>query len=380
VSEFEHLNDSSVRNSNLRSRVIEWPVKRIQAEPQIYCAYNLTREQFLCSHIELADMRREGLPERIAALSHGSKSALWLAPFLGISPNHVAAPIDLVFLDRNNRVLAVVESFPVSQETSPNLPVGTVLALPSQTIASSGTLTGDQLILCSPQKMKLRLDGMKAATGSMERANDLAYLPFSIAHCFPSAPEARVQMTTWEDIRRQAMAAEHARIQASRVTAFPRQLSEPVSMLSQLAQGIAASSRDTLFCWQPSDRRESRRSPRKFLPWVAACFVNQSALASASVRNISLDGMFVSTSERWSLGNIVQVTLKDWRVPSSERSIMVNAMAVRWSNDGVGLRFVFQKPSHGRSTTINDVPLVDVTETQLKHFLGEFKAGNMLSH
>jgi hypothetical protein len=370
VSEPVNLNNSTIADDGLKCRVLNWPVKRLAAEPKIYCAYNGTREQFLCNHVELADPRIESLQERFAPLAPGSESALWLAPFLGISPDHVTAPIDLIYLDRNNCVLAVVESFPIAEETSMNLPAGTVLALPAQTIAATGTLVGDQLILCSPQKMKTRLDSLQACSGGLQRAGDLSYIPF-----FPSAPGTRMQMASWEEIRRQTIFAERAAIKASRAMLAQNPSARPISALSFFAQNIAASARNSLFPGSQTDHQESRKSPREFLPWVAAYFANREARTPASVRNISIDGMFVSTSERWFLGKIVQVMLTDWRVPSLERSIIINAMAVRWTNDGVGLRFIFQKPYRGKSAVMTDAPLVDVTEKDLKHFLQDFKRG-----
>jgi hypothetical protein len=90
--------------------------------------------------------------------------------------------------------------------------------------------------------------------------------------------------------------------------------------------------------------------------------------------------MFLYTSERWYLGTIIRVTLSDKRLPSAERSIAVNAMAVRWDEDGVGLCFLFQesksrKRKAGRDAPSpeEDGPLVNVTRNQLKEFLERLK-------
>ncbi len=114
---------------------------------------------------------------------------------------------------------------------------------------------------------------------------------------------------------------------------------------------------------------------RKFLPWIAAYFFNGGSPAPTSVRNISMNGMFVSTSERWYLGTIIQVTLSDWRLPSPDHTITVNAVAVRWGDDGVGLRFIFQITTPQRPYT-GDPQLVEVTRKQLKEFLEQFKGRN----
>jgi hypothetical protein len=185
VTELEQRKDSSVVSGSLHCRVIAWPVKCISPEPKIYCAYNRTRDRFLSTHVDLIDLQSGGLSQCLAALTPDSKAALWLAPFRGISPDHATAPIDLVYLDRNHCVLAVVESFPIFRVNSSIWPTGTVLALPAQAIASSGTLAGDQLILCSPQKMRLRLNSLFAKPGGL--SHDVA--------------ETAMQIMDWEDIR-----------------------------------------------------------------------------------------------------------------------------------------------------------------------------------
>jgi hypothetical protein len=112
------------------------------------------------------------------------------------------------------------------------------------------------------------------------------------------------------------------------------------------------------------------------MPWIVAYFFNGGPPVPNSIRDISLDGMFLYTTERWYLGTIVRVTLSDQRLPSAVRSIAVNAMAVRWAEDGVGLCFIFQKekprqpkPRRGSSPPVDDGPLVNVTRSQLKEFL-----------
>jgi hypothetical protein len=129
-----------------------------------------------------------------------------------------------------------------------------------------------------------------------------------------------------------------------------------------------------LFGLFATQRPDKRRFPRQSLPWAAAYFFTGGAPAPASVRDISLSGMFVNTSERWYLGTIIHMTLTDWRMPTRERSVTVNAMAVRWGDDGVGLRFIYQKPRRGEPPA-SDAPLVDVTPYQVGEFLRRFTPG-----
>jgi hypothetical protein len=202
VSHVERFSRSAVENSALHHQVIEWPNQLLIPEPRIYCAYNQTRQQFLSEQVELADLPPENLREYLTLFESGSAKAFWLAPFRGISPGHVDTPIDLVFLDRNNFVLAVVESFPIAQPTSCNWPAGTALALPAQSVASSGTLAGDHLILCSPQKMKRRLLNLGSMSFSDQETDELPSNPYNIAHYLPPTRKEPVRLTNWEDVIR----------------------------------------------------------------------------------------------------------------------------------------------------------------------------------
>jgi hypothetical protein len=372
VSHFERLPRSAAPNSGSNHSVLAWPEKHLVPEPRLYCAYNKTRQQFLCAHIELADLSPENQPEILSHLTPETARGLWLVPFRGITKDHVNSPIDLVFLDRNNCVLSVVESFPVAQPTSCNWPAGTALALPAQSVVSSGTLAGDQLILCSPEKMKrrfLNLNGLAAGSmsASGQLTEDLPSNPYSIAHYLPPIRKTPVQLTTWNEII-ERQTAQRPPATAPKV---PEQSSPCPVVLAPSGAEPASASKNWLFCLLAPHRRDKRRSQRQFLPWVAAYLFNTDEAAPTSVRNISMNGMYVLTSERWNLGTVVQVTLTDWRLPSPERSITVNAMAVRWGDDGIGLRFIFQKPGHSLSIT---PPLVDITPQRLKEFLQRFEA------
>ena len=371
MSHFERFPGSTGGNTAVSHQLIEWPNRDIAREPQLYCAYNQTREQFLCAHVELIDLPPEELGHRLSSLTPGSTKALWLAPFQGISENQVDAPIDLVFLDSNNCVLAMAESFPVAQPTTCNWPVGTALALPAQSIASSGTLVGDHLILCSPEKMKRRFLTLRGFGDGPQEKEEIPFVPRIPAIDLPPAHSAQVKLSNWEEVLQQPMPVKH--VPAAVPPAVSRQVSMRVAEGPQPAVDSAAS-KNWLLCLLTPQPRDKRNTLREFLPWVAAYFFNGATPAPASVRDISTTGMYVLTTERWYLGTIIHVTLTDWRLPSPERSVTVNAMAVRWGKDGVGLHFIFPKQHRGRPTAAN-ASLVDVTPLQVKEFLQRFKSG-----
>jgi len=346
----------------------------------MYCAYNQTRQEFLCAHVELADVPPESFREHFASLTPASAKAIWLSPFRGISVTQVDAPIDLVFLDQNNCVLSVLKSFPVAQQTSRNWPAGTAIALPAQSVASSGTLAGDQLVLCTPEKMKRRFLTLRGFGPNGEKCSriqefeDLPSNPYSIAHCLPPVCDSPVKLTSWDEVSKQPRRPRQAPVQALPVATISEQAPKVEVTPAATAADPASAPKNWLFCLLTPRGRENRKSARVFLPWVAAYTFNGDSATPTSVRNVSMTGMYVLTSQRWYIGSVIQVTLTDWRMPSPERSVTLNAMAVRWGDDGVGLRFIFPK---ARRSANKDVPLVDVTPQQLKEFLQRFKKGKL---
>jgi hypothetical protein len=368
--------DSAFRNPR-----VEWPAGHIANEPHLYCAYNESREQILCTQVDLADLLPENLRERLALLTLGSGKALWLAPFRGIAPSHVDSPIDLLFLNCDHLVLAMAESFPIAQPTTCNWPVGTALALPVQSIALSGTLPGDQIVLCSPEELKRRfviLRGFCTGTGmgvGDQEAQNLPSAPHSVAHHSLPVHNRAVQLTTGEEILEK-----HARPFAPPAVPGQTPARSREDGTSARSNGRASSPMNWLRLLLPPEPppdkvpTDKRKFPREILPGVAAYFFNGGPPSPSSVRDISMSGMFVVTSERWYLGTIIRFTLTDGRVQPPEQYVTINAEAVRWGDDGVGLRFLFQKPRRGEHNRA--VPLfVGVTPRQLHEFLQCFRPG-----
>jgi len=82
-------------------------------EPRKLCAYNQTRECFLGLEVDGADLSLAKLKDRIASLALKSGEGLWLTPFRGLPEWGIRVPLDLLYLDKDCRVLDVVESYPV---------------------------------------------------------------------------------------------------------------------------------------------------------------------------------------------------------------------------------------------------------------------------
>jgi hypothetical protein len=76
------------------------------------------------------------------------------------------------------------------------------------------------------------------------------------------------------------------------------------------------------------------------LPGLSAHFFTGGAPAGNEVRDISANGLYVFTNERWYPGTVIRMTLTDRQEPTAVRAITLYAAVVRVGDDGVGLRFV----------------------------------------
>ena len=108
---------------------------------------NLSKNTILAKKVVLADTffsRLKGLLGRDAL---GNQEALIIKPANSIHTFFMRFPIDLIFLDKQNRVTATKESIKPFRLTSPFLNAFSVIELPTNTIKNTQTQVGDILQL-----------------------------------------------------------------------------------------------------------------------------------------------------------------------------------------------------------------------------------------
>jgi hypothetical protein len=114
----------------------------------------------------------------------------------------------------------------------------------------------------------------------------------------------------------------------------------------------ASSLKKWLRNWLSSDRRLSPRQP---LPSLIAYYFTGGAPRAYQIADISSNGFYVLTEERWYPGTLVRMTLQ--RTDSSGRnlddSIAVQSLIVREVSDGMGLEFVVSKADLSESLREN---------------------------
>lgn len=118
--------------------------RRISSPPACLQVSNLTRNTVLATRMEIADSsstRNKGLLGR-AHLSPGE--GLWIRPCEAVHTFWMRFPIDLVYLDRKNRIRKLVSNVP-PWRMSACFSAHSILELPAGTIRDTLTETTDEL-------------------------------------------------------------------------------------------------------------------------------------------------------------------------------------------------------------------------------------------
>jgi hypothetical protein len=370
-----YYNESAVRKDGDHLRVESSAAVPYGVPIENHCAYNRSRERFLSAEVDVADCALVPADNRLAALTHASGAGLWLVPFKSISATSVRVPVDLIYLDQDCAVIDTVESFPISRASILSPLAASVLVLPAETIQSTETQPGDQLILCPPHEMKQRLrrwDNSLADPEGEETAASVNAEP---------ARAGAFRLLQWEDPVRPKNPAEAVPVLDPSPDEVPN---EPESLVSESpATGIPELSpagpaqkpfkpaRTWLQRLLSLDPPNVRDGSRESFPSLIAYFFTGGAPEPHSVRDISLSGTYVLTKERWYIGTVVRITLTDRFQPTVEHSITLNMTVVRWGNDGVGLKFLLQS---GRDRGRGEFGVAG--KMHVDHFLQQLRYAN----
>jgi uncharacterized membrane protein (UPF0127 family) len=128
-----------------------------QMEKRTYCVYNQTRECFLSLNVRAADTVVSRLTGFIGRLRLAADEGIWVVPSRGVHTLGLLFPLDLIYLDENYRVIHLIEYFPSFRIGPLKIRAESVLELPTHTIYSSHTQTGDQLVICVAEEMQQQL-------------------------------------------------------------------------------------------------------------------------------------------------------------------------------------------------------------------------------
>ncbi len=295
------------------------------------CAYNQTRECFLGLEVATVNLASAELKSVLRKLILKSGEGLWMAPFRGIPETDMGAPLDLIYLDEECRVIVVVESYPTFR-VSPSSPIpASVLALPIHSIYLSQTQTGDQLVLCMAEEMESRLERISSASGVVGGVQSAVLLRGTpLWSGGPGVVE--LEDRSPKDRSAEERSTAERPYEMDLIEPGLKYVKQPKSWLQRW--------------WSPDPRSapDLRDAPRELLPGLAAYYWTGAAPKAHSIKDISSSGLYVVTEERWYPGTLILMTLQtseDVEV-NTENAISVHSRAVRWGNDGVGLQFIPQ--------------------------------------
>ena len=114
--------------------------------PKTY-VFNRTRQAYLATELSLADThwsRFCGLMLKNASYFPKGRG-LWIVPSRGVHTFAMRFPIDVVYLDKNQRVVHLAQGLKPWRMAAVKLEAASVLELPGDTLAASGTKIGDEL-------------------------------------------------------------------------------------------------------------------------------------------------------------------------------------------------------------------------------------------
>jgi len=110
-------------------------------------AFNQSRQVYLATALAVADTHWTRLRGLLGA-SHGdfrNGCGLWIVPCRGVHTLAMRFPIDVVYLDRNRTVIHIETDLQPWHFAPVRLQAASVLELPCQTVADTGTALGDKV-------------------------------------------------------------------------------------------------------------------------------------------------------------------------------------------------------------------------------------------
>jgi uncharacterized membrane protein (UPF0127 family) len=313
------------------------------------CAYNQTRECFLGLEVSVANVSTAVLKNMFRKLSLKSGEGLWIIPFRGMPDTDMRAPLDLIYLDNNCRVIEVVESFPTFRVSPSSPKASSVLALPIHSIYSSQTQAGDQLVLCVAEEMQGLLERISSVGGVAGGVQGAVLLRGK--QLWSDGPGvAEVETSSGKERSRSGILSE-------------------IDIFEPEIQYVKPSE----YWWKrlwfsgPKSAIDKRFIPREVLPGLDAFYWTGDAPKAHRIKDISPSGLYLITEERWYPGTLILMTLQAAgdMDGSVERSIAVHSRAVRWGNDGVGMQFIpqdAQMANNGLNPLINGASTWDIEQ------------------
>jgi len=278
------------------------PVESNSSQPESAKArlrvFNPTEKTVVMPDVVEMDTAREAFSAVALRLKEIAGGGIWLNPYRGIPRVSWMPDLDIVYLDEHGEVLRCIESYRQSTMELPEMTASSAVVLPAGRLSAARIQFADQLEI---RDIATGVWKAGRATGELEAGTD--------------------QM---------AEAAE-----------------ETAKGLKGFFGGLFRGKKEAAKAG-PSDRRRGRRH---VIPGSVAYFSIGSPRAQ-EVSNISTDGFYVRTEDRWTEGTSLLVALQITNPMSREVEAMISVQSkvVRTGLDGVG--FVYDDDPAHRNTML----------------------------
>lgn len=273
------------------------------------CACDRTCQSPICAEIETIDTVKKPFAVLVKSLAEVEKTGLWLNPFRGIPRGPRLSRFDVIYLDENCQVLDFAENFTEAEFKPFQGDATTALVLPPHTLNSLKIRKGDQLRICSGDKL-LAPSGELASSKVHDRSQCVLDSGQGIS---PSEPTVCKQPSA---------------IEADMSDLAEEKPSLKLRLLRWLFQVPAST--------------DQRRGERRPAPDLIAYYWNGGTPKAHQLGNVSQSGLYLLTEERWLPGTCFVMTLqkkRDSEITTEEIS-RVESRVVRWGDDGIGFEFV----------------------------------------
>jgi len=279
--------------------------------------YNQTRESFLSLGVEVADSAAKQLKALLDDFSVTPDAGLWLSPFRGIPATKGLSPVDLIYLDEDNRVIQAIESFPNHTIEPTREQPASALILAGRSIFSSQTQAGDTMLICYADEMEKRLGSSRGERTSAQ-----------VARAGRSGSSQTLVAEPPPELDRPTeLLAAHQRLIDKEAAEIETPSTSNVSWFMRFLR------------WLSTDRRASKRHP---LPGLVSYYWTGGAPQAFHIADISNVGIYLLTDERWFPGTMILMTLQRTNTDGDDPDDFISVLTkvIRWGTDGVGLTFV----------------------------------------
>ena len=130
------------------------------------CVFNRTRESFLC----LRAVEALRMPSACSSWAKPAREdGILLMRSPGIFTVGGPFPVDRIYLDRDNRVIQLIEHLDPLQVVAVHCGYASVLEARIRTIHSSRTRVGDELLICFPEDIRMQWEELQVQRAWVRR-------------------------------------------------------------------------------------------------------------------------------------------------------------------------------------------------------------------